>query len=1045
MINKQLINLSSPASSGGNAGEEGLILHLDASDVDSYDGDGSEWVDIKDHEYKPTTNVSEHFNTVLWSGDGSSRSITGVRFEPDLVWIKKRNSASNSSNMLFDSVRGVDKVIITDSPQGQYDGGGTGYQTSFNTDGFSITDNGFVNQSGNTFVAWCFKAGGAPSGSDKVSIDGTSYSTMTAAGLTDGSADIVKLSINKDLGFSIAKYTGSGTASATIAHGLDTPPEMLIVKRLQNSEDWAVYHKGAGYPPEDYVLILNENTHAGDNATRWNDTAPTSTVFTVGSSQAVNAAEDYIAYSFTSKRGVSKVGGYTGANSSVFVDTGFEPAFVMIKGVSGSIGYGGWLIYDNKRDTTNPVTVFLQANTYGTEIDHSSYSISFNSTGFTVGSTQNDGINYNNNKYIYYAVAKNTNETSLIPIKEDFTAGSVTTVGTGLELLANTYSGSGNWLCTNHPATHYGVITGATYVNNGNEDYFSFDGSNDFVNTGSATRKALPMSVEMWINPTASQRGVIYSNYDTTTINGFYIRLEASRKFQIDAYNKPAGTYYRTLLDQTGSALPLNQWSHCVFTFDTSYVKIYLNGVLDTQVGTHAQGIGFTSSFDTLLAKRAGGDYFSGLIGQVRVYDSTLTPTQVKTNYDATAIYHQPDLKLNLNAASFPQLGETGYSNTPSTWTDSSGNSNNGTITGATFDSELGNYLNFDGSNDYIDCGSASNIIPAGSNFTIETWVSANNNTTNTYWSVVGAVQSGSPFGGFMIYNHQTSDNWGIALNKSGTWTSLDSGVDIEVSKWVHLAYTYDGSYMKLFVDGEERFSSSQSGSLQYAGSVNLEIGRNVSSYSPIKVGQVRAYSSALSQGQIHQNFNFTKNDYPNGYNGTISGATWNSGGYFDFDGSGDSVNLGTDLSFTINCSISLWINADTLGGNRGIMSKWAGSAPYGWIINYQGNGNIEFFFYSGSSFKKVDLGIAAVSSWHHVTITYDGNDLKGYLNGNLADTESNINFLVPNDNATNVLLCTPAISGITTQQYDGKISKVKMYDKALTSTEITALHSEGE
>ena len=104
MINKQLINLSSPASSGGNQ-EEGLILHLDANDVDSYDGDGSEWVDITNHEYTPATNVSEHFNTVLYSPSSSGiTAITGVGFQPDLVWTKNRDSSWY--HQLVDSVRG---------------------------------------------------------------------------------------------------------------------------------------------------------------------------------------------------------------------------------------------------------------------------------------------------------------------------------------------------------------------------------------------------------------------------------------------------------------------------------------------------------------------------------------------------------------------------------------------------------------------------------------------------------------------------------------------------------------------------------------------------------------------------------------------------------------------------------------------------------------------------------------------------------------------------------------------------------------------------
>ena len=192
------------------------------------------------------------------------------------------------------------------------------------------------------------------------------------------------------------------------------------------------------------------------------------------------------------------------------------------------------------------------------------------------------------------------------------------------------YPGTGTtWFDLTSNANN-GVISGASFSSL-DGGYFSFDGSNDFVNTGSSTTKALPMSVEMWINPGSSfsPRGIIYSNYDSGTINGFFIRLETSGKFQIDCYYKPAGTYYRTLLNQTGSALPINQWSQCIFTFDTSYVKSYLNGVLDAQVGTNSQGIGFTSSFDTLLASRAGGDYFSGKISQARVYDVTLTQAEI--------------------------------------------------------------------------------------------------------------------------------------------------------------------------------------------------------------------------------------------------------------------------------------------------------------------------------------------------------------------------------------------------------------------------------
>jgi len=810
-INERLVHTASAAAGAGNAGEEGLILHLDANDVDSYDGDGTEWVDIKDHEYTPATNVSEHFNTVIWNGDGAStRSITNVGFQPDFIWVKARQAQNHT---IYDSLRGTGKYLAADGPAVETTSTTYGQLTSFDSYGFTGSEGSnqtysFFNSSSQTYVAWCFKAGGAPSGSDKVSIDGTSYSTMTAANLTDGTEPISKLSINTKLGFSIVKYTAPALRVDTVAHGLGQTPEMIILKSTSVSRSWNVFHKDIGTSNN---LHLNFD-HPANTDEDW---TVNSTTFSI---QDYSASADWVAYCFASKRGVSKVGSYTGtgaAGNKIY--TGFEPAFLMVK----SAGSGEWNIWDNVRDTDSSKDTTLWANSNTTEAVASQggiYNVSFDRDGFTQNNAYNP-MNGNGFKYIYYAVAKNTNETSLIPDTD-----------LELHLDADSFPEKGEAGYSNTPTTwtdsssnsNNGTITGATFDSElGN--YLDFDGINDTAQIGSSMYKSLPMTVEAWVNPLLTDNSVIYSNYDSSAIKGFYIRVNTSGQIFVDAYSNPSGTYQRTVA-YSSEYLTANKWSHVAVTFSTSNVTVYVNGESSTPVTTNTNGITFTPSFSTLIGARAG-----------------------------------------------------------------------------------------------------------------------------------------------------TSD--------------------------------------------------------EFYG----------------KIGQVRAYSTELSLVQIRQNYNFTKNDYPNGYNGIISGATWNSGGYFDFDGSGDSVNLGSDLSFNIGSTISLWINADTLGGNRGIMSKWAGSAPNGWIINHQGNGNIEFFFYSGSSFKKVDLGIAAISSWHHVAITYDGNDLKGYLNGNLADTESNINFLVPNDNATNVLLYTPAISGITTQQYDGKISKVKMYDKALTSTEITALHSEGE
>ena len=162
-INERLVHTASAAAAGSGNQEEGLILHLDANDVDSYDGDGSEWVDIANHEYKPTTNVSEHFNTVIWSGDGAStKSITGVGFQPDLVWVKARQAQNHT---IYDSVRGTGKYLASDGTTAETTSTTYGQLTYFDSDGFTGSEGSnqtysFFNSSSQTYVAWCFKAGG---------------------------------------------------------------------------------------------------------------------------------------------------------------------------------------------------------------------------------------------------------------------------------------------------------------------------------------------------------------------------------------------------------------------------------------------------------------------------------------------------------------------------------------------------------------------------------------------------------------------------------------------------------------------------------------------------------------------------------------------------------------------------------------------------------------------------------------------------------------------------------------------------------------------
>ncbi len=220
-INEKLI--VQEAAAGVDA-DPNIMLDLNAGDVDSYDGDGDVWYDIHDFEFKPTTNVSEHFNTVTFNSTGvtgASVAVGSVGFQPDLVWIKPTNYAHH--HRLTDSVRGVDKSLRSNTTDAEQSSDSFSV-LSFNSDGFNYRD---YQESDEEFVAWCFNAGG----NEVTNTEGTIDSTVRA---------------NNDLGFSIVKYEGnltSGTTSTgqSVGHNLDVPPELIIFKSTSNSTSWDVF------------------------------------------------------------------------------------------------------------------------------------------------------------------------------------------------------------------------------------------------------------------------------------------------------------------------------------------------------------------------------------------------------------------------------------------------------------------------------------------------------------------------------------------------------------------------------------------------------------------------------------------------------------------------------------------------------------------------------------------------------------------------------------------------------------------------------------
>ena len=326
-----------------------------------------------------------YFNTVIYAGTGSSHAIT-VGFQPDWVWIKNRDAGNDHNS--YDSIRGATKDLNNNTTNAEStiaEG-----LKSFDSNGFTVGTNTAHNGSSENYVSWNWLA------------------SNTTASNTDGSITST-VSANTTSGFSIVSYTGNGVSGASIGHGLNSTPKIVITKNRSNAVDW-FYFTTAIDGSWDY-LVLNSTVAKGDSGA----TAPDSSVFYATSGTGINTnGDNYIAYCFAEKKGFSKFGSYTGNGNAdgTFVYTGFKPAWVMIKKSSAS--GNNWVIYDNKRDVDNVVHHRLHADVSNAEVNTSSSTVNnmdFLSNGIKI---RNSGGAWNNSgdTYIYMCFAENPFVTS---------------------------------------------------------------------------------------------------------------------------------------------------------------------------------------------------------------------------------------------------------------------------------------------------------------------------------------------------------------------------------------------------------------------------------------------------------------------------------------------------------------------------------------------------------------------------------------------------------------------------------------------------------
>jgi len=325
---------------------------------------------------------SKYFDSTLYSGNDGTQSITSLNFKPDFLWIKSRNTAVN--HQLIDVIRGNTKQISSSDASAEatptYP-----YTSTFDTNGWTMTNGSLSggNTTGRTYVGWSWLGGGT--GVSNTS--GTISSTVSA---------------NTTSGFSIVKYTGNATNGATVGHGLGAVPDMLIGKDLSDGSGWGIWHKNLSGAT--YRLSFDTAAQSNDSALFGGSGAvlPTSTVFTLGSGGGLNGANANIVYCFTSIKGYSKFGSYTGNGSAdgTFVYTGFKPAFVIVK--SSSNAYP-WVMHDSKRPAYNPESYLYP---HATNVEASDIPHDFLSNGFKIRGTFTD-TNGSGANYIYMAFAEN--------------------------------------------------------------------------------------------------------------------------------------------------------------------------------------------------------------------------------------------------------------------------------------------------------------------------------------------------------------------------------------------------------------------------------------------------------------------------------------------------------------------------------------------------------------------------------------------------------------------------------------------------------------
>ena len=1137
-LDQKFFKKSTTAATGLADQEQGLTVHIDANDVDSYDGDGPIWYDIAGHEVTipladKARNLQLHLNasdTTSYSGSGTIWTDISGNSRHGIINGGVESTYATGIRGSFDFAEGTgDYVNVTHHADIKPSSNGVTYEFWITPEEISGTDTYLYTGSTSGYGSVYFRLeNGVPYQTAYNSSNAVVTNTNTGTALTAGSLHHVVLTISNITnpvtklyqdGTLKATHTGSGTIhylTEDLKIGRYTTGNandfngLIHAVRVYNTVLTAA-EVGQNYRAGNFLnyssvitskheatqgslitalpvqgtlhtsnlqIDLDANSYSGsgnwldgandydasvtsshatyvnnDNSDYFNISGTTSNPISISHNNILNAAaRTWEFWVWFDADQMSFFGGQWSSTASekvIMFRMKDSNNAIRAQCYSGSSGFSASEYLEPTTDN-NVVNlnewnhiVFTSDNSskdfkiYVNGVEKYSNTLQFNintssSLDFIIGGVySSSNLDGRIAQFRYYNAALTSAQ-----VTTNYNATKNLYQGiTSLELKldANGYT-SGTWSDTSGNNRH-ATVTGATYTNDGNSDYFDFNGSGNYAETSfSQNWASIPFSVEMWFN--------------TDSRNGEYmwgLNESSSMAYGVGASVRGSGNSYHLQFLGSGlivSAGPVetNRWYHLVFTSDGTTKKAYLDGELK---GTGTTTINSGANGQPFIFGRYGtynGGYFNGKIAQARIYNGTMAASQVKTNYDATkALYQNPILKLHFDASDIDT--------TANTWTDKVSSlvlTKSGT---SSYDAELGDFLQLGGGY-YGNDSAAVQVKDSVGDFTVEYFMQ---HVFDGSYAILGIMQNSSQRGLFLATTSSYILNYNYNLNAtSSAGQEISTPTNhLTANKWHHVVFVYDSSTnIKFYVDGVLKVTTSVASSSSWTTTDGIRIGdmETLSYGSNGKMGYLKMYQGKLSDAQIVQNYLATKSQFPNGHNATIGGSpTWGTNSspaynYFGFDSNSEYLSIpdSSDFDLVENQSLEIWVYNDHSGPQHYI-NKPGSPGGYSWQLYWQSSNHSFQMHNTGNSGITVSAGTNSANTWAHIVLTVGNTqDYKLYLNAGTPGTGT----LSGTPSTSTVPVTIGRYYPTSTYGLQGRIGMIKFYAKTLSATEVTTAYN---